>query len=117
MSYNIGQKIKNLRVERKLTQDQVAYELGMTRQRFARIESGQSDISYATLKKIADCYSVPVSAITAADEEKDLVMLFREKPDSYHIQGSVEKVVEILKTFHSHEKLYYRMKEKNSSEN
>lgn len=117
MSYNIGKKIKDLRLERNMTQDQIASVLGMTRQRFARIESGSSDVSYVVLKKIADNFSVPVNTITDADQDKDLVMLFREESSSYNVEESVGKVMDILKTFHDHEKLYYRMKEKSSSEN
>ena len=111
MSYNIGKKIKELRIERGMNQEDIASILNTTRQRYARMESGQADISYASIQKIAASFSVPVSDITTADEEKDLLVLFREKESGANIEESVGKIVEILKTFHSHEKLYYQMKE------
>lgn len=116
MSYHIGKKIKNIRLERGISQDDIAARLGMSRQRFARIENGQDDISFVNLQKIAEYFSVPTNVVTTDDEEKDLVLLFREKESSSNVEESVEKIVDILKTFHAHEKLYYRMKEKNNIE-
>lgn len=114
MSYNIGKKINALRVGKKISQDDIATYLGMTRQRFSRIENGQTDISYAVLTKIAEYMAVPVAMLTVADEETDLVLLFREYENSSEVEDSVNKIQNILRTFHSHEKLYYRMKEMNS---
>jgi len=111
MSYNIGLKIKELRIERNIKQEDIASILSTTRQRYARMENGLADISYPSLQKIAASFSVPVSDITSADEEKDLLVLFREKENSSNIEGSVGMIMEILRTFHSHEKLYYQMKE------
>lgn len=116
MSYNIGRRIKELRIERDIKQDEIANMLSTTRQRYARMENGQVDISYATILKIATFLSVPASEITVADEKKDLLVLFREKANSCNVEQSVEKITEILRTFHSHEKLYYQMKEKCGSE-
>ena len=116
MNYHIGKKIKDIRLERGISQDDIAATLGMSRQRFARIENGQSDISFLNLQRIAEYFSVPTNVFTVDDEEKDLVLLFREKESSSNVEESVEKIADILKTFHAHEKLYYRMKEKNSIE-
>lgn len=86
--------------------------LGISRQKFARIESGQSDISYAMLLKTADFFAVPVSDITSADEEVDLQILFRDFENSDNVSASIDKIVDIIRTFHAHEKLYNRMKVK-----
>lgn len=112
MSYAIGRRINELRTRKKISQEDIAAALGISRQRFARIENGQSDISYNMIQKAADFLAVSVSSITSADEEVDLKLYFRDIDDVGAIDSSVEKIVEILKTFHAHEKLYYRMKVK-----
>lgn len=112
MSYALGMRIKELRQIRKISQEQMANVLDMSRQRYSRLENGQVDISYVMIKKIADYLGVPTSEITNAEEEKkELVTLFREKGSREAVIDSVSKIEKILKVFHAHEKLYYQMKE------
>lgn len=110
MSYVIGKRINEIRLEKKMTQEEVASVLGISRQRVARIENGQSDISYEMIKVIANYFAVSVSSITSAREENDLQMHFRDGDNAVGIDESVGKIVDILKTFRAHEKLFYRMK-------
>lgn len=110
MSYAIGKRINEIRTQKKISQEDIASVLGISRQRLARIENGQSEISYTMIQKAADFLAVPVSSITSADEEIDLKLYFRDIENADEINTSVEKIIDILKTFHSHEKLYYRMK-------
>ena len=110
MSYSIGQKIKELRVQGKVSQEDIASVLGISRQRVAKIESGQSEVTFRMIQKIAEYFAIPISDITSADEEVDLKICFRDIENSDEINTSVDKIVYILKTFHAHEKLYYRMK-------
>lgn len=113
MSYALGLRIKELRQIRKISQEQIADVLDMSRQRYSRLENGQVDISYVMIKKIADYLGVSTSDITSAEEEnKELVTLFREKGSGEDIISSVSKIQEILKVFYAHEKLYFQMKER-----
>ena len=112
MSYAIGKRINEIRLQKKINQEEIANVLGISRQKFARIENGQSDISYSMLVKAADYFAVPISDITSADEEVDLQILFRDFENSENVNASVDKIVEIIRTFHAHEKLYNRMKVK-----
>ena len=112
MSYAIGKRINEIRTQKKLNQEDIASVLGISRQRFARIETGQSDISYAMIMKVAEFFAVPVSDITSADEEVDFQIYFRDFENSEQVNASVEKIVDILRTFHAHEKLYNRMRVK-----
>ena len=112
MSYSIGRKINELRLQKKVSQDEIASNLGISRQRFSRIESGQSDVSYSMIQRIAEYLAVSVSEITAADAEQGWSVSFRQAEDLDVARESVEKIEEIIKTFHAHEKLYYRMREK-----
>lgn len=112
MSYAIGRRINEIRTQKKISQEGIASVLGISRQRLARIENGQSEISYTMIQKAADYLAVPVSDITSADEDIDLQLYFRDIETAGDIDVSVEKIIDILKTFHAHEKLYLKMKER-----
>lgn len=111
MSYALGMRIKELRQIHKINQEQMADVLGMSRQRYSRLENGQVDISYVMIKKIAYYLGVSTSDITSAEDvKKELVTLFREKGSREDVIDSVSKIEEILKVFNAHEKLYYQMR-------
>ena len=112
MSYALGARIRQFRETQKVSQETMADFLGTTRQRYARMESGQIEMSFQTIKKIADFLGVKVPEITSAVEErKGLSALFREKTDKPEVLEAVSRIENILAVFHSHEKLYYQMKE------
>ncbi len=111
MSYAIGSKIKELRTNHRISQEQMAELLNTSRQRYARLENGQVDISYVIIKKIADYLGVSTAEITSVEQEdKELVAFFREKNTSEDVVDSVAKIQEMLRVFQAHEKLYYQMK-------
>lgn len=112
MSYAIGRKINELRTQKKVRQEDLAAALSISRQRLARIENGQSEISYYMIQKASEFLAVPISDITSVDTAVDLKVFFRDLENSDAIDESVEKIIDIIKTFHAHEKLYYRMKVK-----
>lgn len=110
MSFALGMRIKELRNEKKIGQEAMAEVLATTRQRYARIESGQADISFVMIKKIAEFLGVTTKAITSAEEEKKgLVAMFRDKKHGEDTIAYVSKIEEILQVFHAHEKLYFQM--------
>lgn len=113
MSYAIGSRIKELRTKNRISQEEMAELLGTTRQRYSRLENGQIDISYLTIKKIADHLGVLTKEVTdAAHEQKGLVAYFRERDTCSDVIDSVAKIEEILRVFHAHEKLYHQAREK-----
>lgn len=54
----IGQTIRSLRLQRELTQDQLAREAGITRPNLANIEAGKYSAGLDILNKIADALGV-----------------------------------------------------------
>ena len=111
MSYAIGSRIKELRTNHRISQEQMAELLNTSRQRYARLENGQVDVSYVIIKKIADYLGVSTAEITDAEQDnKELVAFFREREASEDIVSAVAMIQEILRMFHAHEKLYYQMK-------
>ena len=118
MNHAIGCRIRDLRTSRQMSQDQMAERLQTTRQRLARLESGQIDVSYSMLRDIAGCLGVSVKDITNVETEcQGLVAFFRDARESEEVLQSVEKIERILRTFRAHEKLYHQMKARNEREN
>ena len=60
---NIGDNLKILRKQRKLTQSQVAQVLNISRQAYCRYENNQRELSLSILCLIADFYEETTDAI------------------------------------------------------
>ena len=60
MKDSLGYKIKRLRNGRGLTQDNVAYELGITKGAYNKIENGQTNVSVKRLYEIAKIFEVDI---------------------------------------------------------
>ena len=112
MNYILGRRIKELRSQQGMSQEALASGLGTTRQRIARIEDGEIDISYSLIKQVADYFGVSADEITkVTEEEKRFTAMFREKNDNAEATEVVAKIEEMLNLFFAHEKLYHRQKE------
>lgn len=105
MKILIGEQIRKLRELNKVTQEEIADALGMTRQRFARIEKGISDISYETILKIADYLKVSAQEIIDVCE-KSTTVSYRNKNSS---TASFEKIEEMLTFFYANKSLHQQM--------
>ena len=92
MSYLIGQRIKELRIKQDITQEEIAQKLRISRQKYSRIESGQSNITYITLDEIfSKILGVNIREITSANEEKQtLKHLFRENSNEQVANNAIE---------------------------
>lgn len=60
---NIGNNLKKLRKSRKLTQDEVAKILNISRQAYCRYENNQREISLDFLCVLADFYEESTDSI------------------------------------------------------
>ncbi len=58
-----GLRIKELRTERELTQEELSERVGVFRTYMSRIESGGANATLTTIHAIADALKVPVSAL------------------------------------------------------
>ncbi len=65
---NIGEKIKNTRTAKKLSQKEVAISLNMDPAQYSRIENGKSDPYFSTIEKIAKALGVELTDLMASDE-------------------------------------------------
>ena len=66
MNELLGGRIKALRSARNFTQEQIADQIGVSRQKYARIENGVNSITLDILSKIAEVLDVTIGDITRA---------------------------------------------------
>lgn len=57
---SVGEKLKNLRVFYKMTQDDIAELLNMSRTSFSKYENGASNPPLNVLRKLSTIYNVPI---------------------------------------------------------
>lgn len=104
----IGSKIKNLRKSRKMTQEDFAARIGVSRSTLSCYEIGQRTPSLKTLTDIAEIFGIGLDyfGVSAKDEAFDLLTRAKEVFEN-------EKVPEQAKEelYHEFMKLYLRMKE------
>ncbi|MBR2449572.1 MAG: helix-turn-helix transcriptional regulator [Clostridia bacterium] len=66
----IGENLKNLRIQRNLSQEDVAKMLNISRQAYCRYENDQREISLDTLCKLADFYEETTDYILGRENSK-----------------------------------------------
>lgn len=67
----LGNRLKELRKKRELTQVEAATKFNITRRQYQRIESGEQTTKYTTLIAIADFYDVSIDYLVGRTENKD----------------------------------------------
>lgn len=105
MNYLLGQRIRNMREDRNLTQEQMGERLKVSRQKYARIENGTNNITLDILSQIAFIFGVNII---------DITKVLDECPASAYREGegeikSVDVVYEMLDLFYANKHAYNRM--------
>lgn len=104
MNELLGSRIRALRSSKNYTQEQMADSLGISRQRYARIENGASSITLEILSGIAGLLDVTVSDITKVLDEEPAVA-YRSGMEN----TSSEKVFEMLDLFYANKHLFTKL--------
>lgn len=104
MNELLGTRIKALRNAVSLTQEQMADKIGVSRQKYARIENGTNNITLDILTKIAGVLEVSVADITKVlDETPAVAYRAREK------NSSSEKILDMLELFYANKHMYAKL--------
>ena len=95
----IGERIKAKRKSLKLSQNEMVYllcEKGLTlsRETISKIENGSRATNALEIKAIGEILGVAAEELTAENEEKNLVSLFRRRGDTLS-QSTVNELEEI----------------------
>lgn len=104
MNEMLGSHIKALRSAKNFTQEQVAGQIGVSRQKYARIESGDNSITLDILSKVAEVLDVTVGDITGVLDET-LVGVHRNREGSV----SFKKIFEMLDLFYANKHMYEKL--------
>lgn len=114
MNAILGAKIRSLREAKGLTQEQVAKKMNCTRQKYARIEKGLVDISYASITAIAQILGVTTEEITSVVNNQEQTM-FRSNGE-YIEEDKFEYINKMIDTFFAHRKLYNSVRQVDMNE-
>lgn len=111
MNEILGARIRFLRESKGLTQEQVAEKMNCTRQKYARIEKGLIDISYASIVTIAEILEVQVEDITSlVNNINQKQPIFRGNGDSIR-EDKFAYIMAMIDTFYAHRKLYNNVRQ------
>ena len=106
MNTILGGRIRVLRESKGFTQEQIAEKMDCTRQKYARIEKGLIDITYASITAIANILGITAEEITSAvNSDKEDEPMFRRGDDATSEDG-FEYINEMINTFYAHRTLY-----------
>jgi len=106
MNEILGARIRSLRESKGFTQEQIADKMNCSRQKYARLEKGLLDISYASISIIAQVLGVKTEEITSSVNN-----ICKEEPmfrgdDESLLMDKFEYISNMLDTFYAHRKLY-----------
>lgn len=91
---SLGEKLLRLRKEMKMTQDDVAKILGMSRTSFSKYENGNSAPPLQVLRKIAAIYNVGLEYLIF-DENTSIRLNDSQSEDENTSSVSVSKITEL----------------------
>lgn len=105
MNAKLGERIYSLRIERDFTQEQVAEYLGVSRQKYARVEKGVNDITLDILVKIAEMFGVEIHDITCVLDATPATV-YRHGAEN---EASIDMINEMLDLFYANKHAYERL--------
>lgn len=104
MNKLLGNRIRELRNAKGLIQEEIAEQIGVSRQKYARIENGVNDITLNILSKIAKVLEITVGDITRVlDAEPSVAYRSGAK------EMSSDKIFDMLDLFYANKHLYEKL--------
>lgn len=106
MNEILGNRIKELRSARNQTQEQLANKIGISRQKYARIESGTNNITLDLLSKIAHALEISVGDITSVLDDTSEVE-YRKSADN----DLSDKIFDMVDFFYANKRMYTKIQD------
>lgn len=91
---DIGSKLKNARNEAKLTQEEIAEKLGVSRQTISNWENSKSYPDIISVIKLSDIYSITLDALLK--EDKNMIKHLDETTNIVKSKNRLRKILPIL---------------------
>lgn len=87
---NIGEKIKQIRKDKNLSQQDVADKISMHRVQYTRLETGKSEPTVSTLEKVAQALEVDITDFFKADTSYDVTTYDKSLVDKVRMIDELE---------------------------
>lgn len=87
IEFKLARTIRNLRQQRKMTQESLAKKIGVTKAFISKIENCQTSPSIASLSKIATALGVNISALFDEGEEENQNLVIVRKRERKKVVG------------------------------
>ncbi|MCL2097176.1 MAG: helix-turn-helix domain-containing protein [Bacteroidales bacterium] len=104
----LGDRIRLLRMDKELTQENMAIDLGISITAYSKIERGQTNISYLRLLQIAEVLGVSSLKITHPDVDRhsDNSIIVRDyNPNQYDTVSLLQRVHRLEEDIHQFQKI------------
>ena len=95
---NCSEKLRNLRIQRGLTQMELANQLNTSQSSITSWENGRREPDFATLKKLAEFFNVPLSAVLPNDDNFDTDYIYSVS-ESISSNPKLKELFEIARLF------------------
>ena len=92
----LGQKIKSMRLNRNLTQDELAEKVDISQRTLSGIETGENFVTAETLDKIAKALNTTFEELFATDHYKETPVLVKELGEVISQLSSDKRKLDIL---------------------
>lgn len=107
----IGNKIKAIREEKKLTQNEVIEKLAgrnvnISRETLSKIENGSRSISAVELNALCNIFNIDINVFLNENETDDLVTFYRKKNFDKNTVEEIEQLQDMLKIFIYQKKIF-----------
>jgi transcriptional regulator with XRE-family HTH domain len=89
----IGDRLKQLRELKKMSQGDIEYKTGLLRCYISRVENGHTVPSVQTLEKMATALEVPLYKLFYEGEEKPRVLKFADTESGWGMTGKDAKTL------------------------
>ena len=94
----LGEKIRSVRESKKMTQDDMAYDLGITLGAYSRIERGVTDVNLSRIEQIAKILKITMVDLFAQGEKTELdklrKLLDEKDKEIMELQKKIIKLME-----------------------
>lgn len=83
----IGERIRNLRVKKNISQEMMALELELTQSNYGRLEKDDKRLTVPKLLKIAEVLKVTISYLFNEQTSKIIHQHDNENPSAYNVEN------------------------------
>jgi transcriptional regulator with XRE-family HTH domain len=82
-----GMRIRRARIEHRLSQEEAARRIGISRSFLSTVERGESGVSTKVLAKMADAFGIPMSGFAGSTDPQNRVMRVADRPRTVLAEG------------------------------